>query len=69
MSLADANELVLRLVPGYEKRLADPPLGKTLYDCWDPEARRPSKEYMRVIREYKRKMSGLGVPLREDDWG
>ncbi|MEW5747841.1 MAG: monomethylamine:corrinoid methyltransferase [Candidatus Thermoplasmatota archaeon] len=68
MSLADTNQMVLKLVQSYEKRLADPPLGKMLYDCWDPEARRPSKEYLRVVREYKRKMADLGLPLRRDDW-
>jgi methylamine--corrinoid protein Co-methyltransferase len=68
MKLKDANELVKKLVSGYEKNLANPPMGKKLYDAWDDESRSPSKEYVTVLRKFKKKMKGLGVELREDPW-
>ena len=68
MKLADANELAKRLLKKYEDKLSAPPLGKSLYECWDPEARRPSKEYQGVIRKYKADMASLGVDLRPEPY-
>jgi methylamine--corrinoid protein Co-methyltransferase len=68
MKLKDANELVLKLVPSYEKKLADPPLGKMLFECWDADNRCPTKDYIRVLRNYKSKMADLGIELRRDPW-
>jgi methylamine--corrinoid protein Co-methyltransferase len=66
MKRSDANELVGKLLAKYESKLAAPPLGKSLYECWDADARRPSKEYRTVIKEYKAVMADLGVELRPE---
>jgi len=66
MKLSDANELVKSLLKKYESRLKSPPLGKSLYECWDPETRKPSKEYRRVIKGFKAEMGELGVKLRPE---
>jgi methylamine--corrinoid protein Co-methyltransferase len=66
MKLADANELVKGLLKKYESKLNEPPLGKSLYECWDGEARKPTKEYHEVIMRYKRDMRSLGVDLRPE---
>jgi methylamine--corrinoid protein Co-methyltransferase len=66
MKLADANELVKGLLKKYESKLDQPPLGKSLYECWDGEARKPTKEYHAVIMRYKRDMRDLGVDLRPE---
>ncbi|MBU0623487.1 MAG: monomethylamine:corrinoid methyltransferase [Candidatus Thermoplasmatota archaeon] len=66
MKRSDANELVRKLLAKYESKLAAPPLGKSLYECWDADARRPSKEYSKVIRKYKAEMADLGVELRPE---
>jgi methylamine--corrinoid protein Co-methyltransferase len=66
MKRSDANELVKRLLAKYESKLAAPPLGKSLYECWDADTRRPSKEYRTVIRKYKSEMADLGVELRPE---
>jgi len=66
MKLADANELVKGLLKKYESKLNQPPLGKSLYECWDGEARKPTKEYHEVIMRYKRDMRDLGVDLRPE---
>ena len=66
MKLADANELVKGLLKKYESKLSTPPLGKSLYECWDPETRKPTKEYTKVIKGFKSDMDGMGVKLRPD---
>jgi len=66
MKLSDANELVKKLLGKYESKLKAPPLGKSLYECWDPETRRPSKEYKGVIKAYKKSMSEMGLELRPE---
>jgi methylamine--corrinoid protein Co-methyltransferase len=66
MKLADANTLATKLLNKYESKLSNPPLGKTLHECWDAEKRRPTKEYSAVIKRYKRSMSDLGVDLRSE---
>ena len=66
MKLADANELVKGLLKKYESKLSTPPLGKSLYECWDPETRKPTKEYTKVIKGFKADMGGMGVKLRPE---
>jgi len=66
MKRSEANELVKELLPKYESRLGTPPLGKSLYECWDPDARAPSKEYQGVIRRYKQDMEDLGLELKPE---
>ena len=66
MKRSDANELARKLLAKYESKLAAAPLGKSLYECWDADARRPSKEYRTVIRKYKAEMADLGVELRPE---
>jgi methylamine--corrinoid protein Co-methyltransferase len=66
MKRSEANDLVSRLLPKYERRLKEPPLGKTLFECWDPDLRRPTKEYSQTVRRYKRDMADLGLELRPE---
>ena len=68
MKRSDANEIVKKLLAKYESKLTAPPLGKTLYECWDADARRPSKEYQTVIRKFKAEMNDLGVSLRPEPY-
>ena len=66
MKLTDANEIANKLLRKYESKLSNPPLGKGLYECWDADKRKPSKDYKTVIKSYKRSMSALGVDLKEE---
>ena len=66
MKLSEANALANKLLSKYESKLSNPPLGKGLFECWDAERRRPTREYRSVIRSYKRSMSELGVKLEEE---
>jgi len=66
MKRSEANEVVKSLLAKYETKLAAPPLGKTLHECWDAERRRPSKEYARIVKAFKRTASDLGLVLRPE---
>jgi len=66
MKRSDANEILLKLLAKYESKLPNPPLGKTLFECWDPERRRPSKEYSSLISRFKKEMHELGVELKPE---
>jgi methylamine--corrinoid protein Co-methyltransferase len=66
MKRTEANEIVNKLLPKYEKKLAEPPLGKTLHECWDAEKRKPSKEHSAVVKRFKKELAGLGVELRPE---
>jgi methylamine--corrinoid protein Co-methyltransferase len=62
----EANDICNSLLRSYESKLKAPPLGKTVHECWDADARRPTKEYASVLRKFKSKMSDLGLELREE---
>lgn len=66
MRREEANEICKGLLKRYEQRLRDPPLGKTMHDCWDAEARRPTREYHEVILGFKRTMAQLGLKMKEE---
>lgn len=66
MRLSDANEVAKNLLAKYESKLSNPPLGKSLNECWNAKTRKPSKEYTSVIRSYKKSMKDLGVELKEE---
>jgi methylamine--corrinoid protein Co-methyltransferase len=66
MKRSDANEMVKKLLSKYESNLTQAPLGKSLYECWDPETRRPTKEYQGVIKRYKQNMADLGLQLKPE---
>jgi hypothetical protein len=68
MKRSEANELAKGLLAKYESKLSAPPLGKSLYECWDADARRPTKEYKGVIKAYKKSMADLGVELRPEPY-
>jgi methylamine--corrinoid protein Co-methyltransferase len=63
MKRSEANEIVKSLLGKYEDRLGSPPLGKSLYECWNVARRRPGKEYSTLIRRFKKEMTDHGVKL------
>ncbi|MBN1677340.1 MAG: monomethylamine:corrinoid methyltransferase [Candidatus Thermoplasmatota archaeon] len=67
MKRKDANELVKKLLAKYESKLDAPPLGKSLYECWDADARKPTKEYRGIIKRYKKEVAGMGLRVKEEE--
>jgi methylamine--corrinoid protein Co-methyltransferase len=66
VKLQDANEIVKSLLKKYEKKLQNPPLGKTLWECWDSEKRRPTTEHSVIVNKFKKEMLDMGVELRPE---
>ena len=66
MKRSDANEICKTLLARYESRLKNPPLGKTVHECWDSEKRKPTAEYQKVIRDFKAEMGTSGIALRPE---
>ena len=67
MKRSEANEIAKSLLAKYENKLGAPPLGKSLYECWNTSRRRPTKEYSTLIRRFKKELSGLGIALDESE--
>ena len=67
MKRAEANEIAKSLLKRYEGKLATPPIGKSLHECWNASRRRPTKEYSTLIRRFKKELSGLGIALEESE--
>jgi len=63
MKRTNANDLVKELLTKYESNLSSPPMGKKLFDCWDSENRKPSKEFQDVIRGFKKEIGDLGLTV------
>lgn len=63
MSRREANRIAKALIPKYEGMLWDPPIGKSVRDCYDLETLTPSKEWLDIYFKVKRELIELGVPL------
>jgi len=61
MTRAEANELVKKLLPKYEDRLADPPLGKKFQECYDWGSIEPCQEYIELYGRIKDELTGYGL--------
>ena len=63
MKRSDANSMVKKLLSKYESKLSNPPLGKTLHECWDAEKRAPTTEYTRVVAGVRKEITGMGLKV------
>jgi len=63
MKRSEANEVVKKLLRKYEAKLGAPPLGKSLFECWNVSRRRPTKEYSALIKAFKKEMAAVGLSL------
>jgi methylamine--corrinoid protein Co-methyltransferase len=63
LSLQDVNELVKQILPRYEDKLKNPPLGKKFQEICDIETGRVSREYLELVTKVKKELSDLGLPI------
>jgi len=63
MKRDDATEIVKKLLPRYEEKLADPPIGKAFQECFDLRKLKPSEEAVKLYNGVKKELIDLGVPL------
>jgi hypothetical protein len=61
MKREDANEIVKRLLKEYEGKIKDAPLGKKFQECYDIKQVAPTKEYLKLYGDVKKKLSDLGI--------
>jgi methylamine--corrinoid protein Co-methyltransferase len=61
MSRKDANELVKRVLPKYEDKISEAPIGKTISECYDMERVKPTQEYLGLYEKMKKDVSSLGL--------
>ena len=64
MSVSDANEMIERLVSGYEDNLSHPPRGRHFQDCYDLKTITPTKEHTEVYENAVQMLKDLGLGLR-----
>lgn len=61
MTRRQANELVRELLPKYESRLDDAPVGKKYQDCYDVDTGEPCQQYVELYGEVKEELAAMGV--------
>jgi len=61
MSRKDANELVKKILPKYEDKIREAPIGKTISECYDMERVEPTQEYLGLYDKIKKEVSSLGL--------
>ena len=63
MSLADANQVVSRLVSRYGEVLSRgaAPLGRPFQECYEADSLRPLDEYVELWEREKAELRGLGL--------
>lgn len=63
MSRKQANEIAKKILPKYEEKLTNPDKGKSVLECFDLKAMRPTPEYEKLYREIRKELIDLGMPL------
>jgi len=63
LKLADANEIVNRIVQNYEDKFKTPPLGKTFQECYDMRKVEPTSEWLQIYREVYKDLADLGITI------
>ncbi len=66
MSRKDANELVKKILPHYEREISQAPPGKTISECYDMERVVPSREYEALYARIKAEVRRMGLAYPGD---
>ena len=64
MTRTEANEIVKQLLPKYEDKLANPPLGKKFQEAYDWGSIEPCQEYVELYRRIKGELGDLGIKFK-----
>ena len=63
IKLDDANDLVKKILPKYENKFENPPLGKTFQECYDLRAIEPKPEWIGIYEKAVKDLVNLGIPI------
>ncbi|MBW2059123.1 MAG: monomethylamine:corrinoid methyltransferase [Deltaproteobacteria bacterium] len=61
LSRKDANDLVKKILPKYEDKISEAPVGKTISECYDMERVEPNQEYLDLYERIKKEVSSMGL--------
>ncbi len=61
MKRSDINEIAKKLIPKYEEKLRNPPIGKSFLDCYDLKVNKPSNEWQEIYEKVWKELEDLGV--------
>ncbi len=64
MTRKQVNAIAKVIVPKYQRLLTDPPAGKSVRECCDPETFKPAGEWRAIYLKVKQELIELGVPLQ-----
>lgn len=64
MKISDVNEILEKLVSGYEGNYKNAPAGKRFQECYDVKTVKPSDEYLKVYDGAVAKLRDLGLNIR-----
>ncbi len=64
MKRTDANEIVKILIPKYEGKLINPPIGKSFAECFDIKTIQPTKEWLDIYNLVWKEFEDLGITKR-----
>ncbi len=64
MTRKQVNAIAKAIVPKYERMLTDPPAGKSVRECCDPETFKPTGEWRAIYLKVRQALMELGVPLQ-----
>lgn len=66
LKLKDANEIVKAILPKYEGKLKNPPMGKPFYEATDLKTLKPTEEWLEIYGNVWKELEDLGLPRWED---
>ncbi len=64
MKVSDLNEIIEKLVSGYETRYNDAPAGKRFQECYDVKTVKPTEEYLQVYDNAMQQLRDAGLPIK-----
>ena len=60
---SEANDIVKRILPKYENKLTEAPIGKTFSECYDIKTITPREDYVELYNKVKKELMDIGVPF------
>jgi len=63
MKLHDVNRIAKILLTKYEPDISNPPIGKSVRECFDLNSLEPNEEYRNLYDSMTKELAGYGIPL------
>ena len=64
MKISDVNEILEKLISGYETNYRNPPAGKRFQECYDVKSVMPGDEYLQIYDGAVAKLRDLGLNIK-----